>query len=195
MPFLKRQTNKKLNPQYVDDPSARNNFELITDNINEIFRRLDKQRWAISEESSGTYTRTGSTAIVKPPTLQVKLTECSGKKPILVFMRQKSEVAGAGLVTGGGFSIANSTVPGGQAVFAIGNATQQKIIHVALFGGGVGTVSNPISWVIDYPASAVMAFHETPEVGTNVYEIYVNVYEASSTLTIQDCDLVAVELF
>jgi hypothetical protein len=199
MPFLKRQTKKKLNPQYVEDPSARNNFEVIYDNLTEIFRRLDQRRWAVSESTGGGGLGTNiiGTTFTKPGPLKVKL-NCTGKNPVLVFMRQKSEVVSLGVTTGttgGGIRIANAVTSGGLGIFLIGNATRQTVIHGVTLGGVSDILGPPIDYEIYYPASAVLGVDTEPVVGPNEYEIFVACGGPNEVVTLQDCELFAVELF
>lgn len=196
MPFPKRKVEKKLNPQYVDDPSARNNFELIADNINEIFRRLNKQRWAVSDSTGSGYNVIG-TNFFKPPALKVKL-DCTGKKPVLVFLRQKSELVSVGsatVTTGGGIQISNAVLSGALAVFLVGNSTRQTVIHGVALGGVTNSGAGTIDYEIYYPASAVLAVETEPVVGINEFEIFVAAGSANEVITLQDVELFAVELF
>lgn len=209
MPFLKRQGNKKINPQYVEDPSARNNFEVITDNISEIFRRLDKQRWALGD-SSGSYSLSpADNAIHRPDNLRVKL-DCTGKNPVFLTLVQQSEVVQASATSIGGIEILNHNHYAiSRALFYlfIGNVTQQRVVHGELLGFHSEDVDNTASAVLPpylsepfqrdilYPPGALSSVDLSPSVGINEWEVMIAMFGTEATINIQDCQLFAVELF
>lgn len=152
-----QRSGQKLNPIKVNDPEVQNNLELVANNFNKIFSRLNKQRFFVSQPITQ-LSITGPGAKLVDPKLQVS-PNCDGDKPVEIFLipDTRAFLSSQIVITPG------STVKFGIAFFQFyRNGAPFKAIQMGVFANS--SVSIPIA--------SIRITDPTPPQGVNVYSLW-----------------------
>lgn len=189
---------QKLANSLVTDARSRQNFDVVNKNFTTLFQQLQAQNYQISLSCDSFSTAVKyPTTLVNPTNLHVTIT-ASGKKPIMVFLRQKSDAVSTGVYTAGGVFLQNTNGSSGNGVFFINRGITP--IFGTVLGGGISgfTPSGTPTWLSYISPSQIVAFDVEAPAGELTYYLQTAVYNTSGTscsVNFTTVELVAKELF
>ncbi len=207
-----KRKRRSLMPYQVPDPTTRSNFDILAKNEREVFRRMDKKRYELSDSCGVWSTETQVPTYVRPTNLVVKI-KCTGR-PVLITLKgvvDRSNSSIGSIATG----VGTYFTAGGIEIFArdneaayfgiiVNDVTDKRMVDAFILGVNGGALANPSDAFVKYSPGAVSTIDLSPSVGIHEYEIKVafqtDVFIAPPPAInplgyINNCGLLAMELF
>ena len=190
----RRINQRKITTENIKDKSAKDSLEICEKNISELFRRTTVSKWTKSEPVSIALQALATRQKVNG--LEVFSDNTNKPDSVRIFLRQKSEISSAGLLTGGGIWIRNTARP--YASVSIFLLRDGVVIHNVTLGSYLDATA--LAGFVEFnhfcPPNSLDFTDLEPTVGISNYtvEAYVSLVP-TITLSFVDVELVAQKFY